>query len=139
MTDDRDERESQQDPVIAPQHEVDLEVTGLEPRIIEGVAYSPLKMTFLCNHDDDVRVFCKSCDWGTTVGELPEDGGRVQPDMCPACAKNGEIGFVRHERGGNPLDINDHSGRAPDNWKDDLPEGTVDFIDELENEAWDDE
>ena len=80
---------------IAPQHAMDL--AELDPYVIEGVAYSPLKMTFLCNYNGDRRVYCKSCDWETTVGELPEDSGRVQPDMCPDCAKNDELGFVRHE------------------------------------------
>jgi len=83
--------------VTAPQHELDLE--ELEPYVIEEVAYSPLKVTFLSSgYEDDIAVVCGSCDWETTVGDLPEDaGGAVQPDMCPACAKRNEIGHVRHE------------------------------------------
>jgi len=82
------------DLIYAPQHERNISELG-QAYIIEGVAYDPLKMSFLCNYDDDVRVFCKSCEWETTVKELPEDSGRVQPDMCPECAKNDELGFVR--------------------------------------------
>lgn len=92
--------------VIAPQHENDLE--ELEPYIIEGVKYSPLKMTFLCNYDESLELRCNSCDWTTTVGQLPEDSGRVQPDLCPDCAKRDELGFVRCE---SPCD-----GTFPSDW-----------------------
>lgn len=80
---------------IAPQHAMDL--TELEPYIIEGVAYSPLKMIYLCNYDESLELRCESCEWTAVVGDLPEDSGRVQPDMCPDCAKAGELGFVRCE------------------------------------------
>lgn len=87
---------SEQSPQItAPYHDQDLEDT--DPYVIEEVAYSPLKVRFLCNYDGDVVVFCKRCDWETAVETLPEDNGRVQPDMCPDCAKDGEIGFVRND------------------------------------------
>jgi hypothetical protein len=91
---------------IAPQHGVDL--AELDPYIIEGVAYSPLKMTFLSNYDESLELRCDSCEWTTTVGELPEDSGRVQPDMCPDCAKEGQLGFVRCE---SPAD-----GTFPSGW-----------------------
>lgn len=94
------------EPIIAPQHEPDLEV--LEPYVIEGVAYSPLKMTYLVNYDDDLELRCNECDWTTTVGELPTDSGVVQPDMCPDCAKAGELGFVQCE---SPAD-----GSFPSRW-----------------------
>ena len=81
--------------IVAPQHEIDLE--RLEPYVIEGVEYSPLKMTFCCGYDDDVRVYCKSCEWETVLGDLPQDAGYVVPDLCPDCAKNNELGFVRHD------------------------------------------
>ena len=82
--------------IPAPQHDMDVE--ELEPYIIEGVGYSPLKMTYLSSsHDEDLIVYCKSCEWETTVGELPEDSGYVQPDMCPDCAKRDELGFVRSQ------------------------------------------
>lgn len=81
--------------VIAPGHEPDLDV--LDPYVIEGVAYSPLKMTFLHNYDPESPVWCKSCDWERSAGDLPEDAGRVQPDCCPACAKRGELGWVRSQ------------------------------------------
>lgn len=81
--------------VIAPQHDNDLQ--ELEPYVIEGVKYSPLKMTFLCNYDDEsLEARCDSCEWTTTIGELPEDSGYVLPDLCPDCAKRDELGFVRH-------------------------------------------
>lgn len=81
---------------VAPQHGPDLE--SLEPYIIEGVAYSPLKMVFKSSgHDEGLELRCNSCEWTTTIGELPQDSGYVQPDMCPDCAKEGELGFVRCE------------------------------------------
>lgn len=80
--------------IHAPQHKRQIDEIG-EAYIIEGVTYSPLKPTFLCGYDTDTRVHCDSCQWQTTVGELPKDSGRVQPDMCPDCAKRGELGFVR--------------------------------------------
>lgn len=95
--------------VIAPQHGHDLVV--LDPYIIEGVAYSPNKMTYKCNYDEgdlDLELRCDSCDWTTTLGELPEDAGRVQPDLCPDCAKRSELGFVRCE---SPAD-----GTFPSGW-----------------------
>lgn len=95
------------DTVIAPQHEHDL--TELEPYIIEGVGYSPLKMTYKSSsHDESLELRCDSCEWTTTVGELPKDTGYVQPDMCPDCAKNNELGFVRCE---SPAD-----GTFPAGW-----------------------
>lgn len=95
-----------EEPIIAPQHELDLET--LEPYVIEGVAYSPNKMTYLINADEDRRVYCKSCEWDTTVGELPDDAGRVQPDLCPRCAKAGNLGFVRTEPPANAApEVND--------------------------------
>lgn len=92
--------------VIAPQHEHDL--TELEPYIIEGVQYSPLKMTYLCNYSGDEEVRCDSCDWTTVVSELPEDSGHVLPDLCPDCAKNDTLGFVRCA---SPVD-----GTFPSGW-----------------------
>lgn len=92
--------------VTAPQHEMDLQ--ELDPYIIEGVEYSPLKMTYLCNYDESIELRCDSCDWTTTVGELPKDSGRVQPDLCPDCAKTGELGFVRSA---SPAD-----GTFPSGW-----------------------
>ena len=89
----RDDTDAQEVEHIAPQHGHDLE--EVKPYIIEGVAYSPLKMTYLHNYDDDRRVFCESCGWETTVGDLPEDNGRVRPDLCPDCTKKGKMGFVR--------------------------------------------
>lgn len=80
--------------IIAPQHHLDL--AELQPYIIEGVAYSPLKMTYLCGPDrgSDI-VYCRSCDWERRASTLPYDSGYVQPDMCPACASRGELGHVR--------------------------------------------
>jgi len=82
-----------EDYTIAPQHSTDL--AECDPYIIEGVAYSPLKVRSLHNYATDLKLCCDTCEWTTTVGELPEDSGRVQPDMCPDCAKEGQIGFVR--------------------------------------------
>lgn len=77
---------------VAPQHGPDLSnITGYK---IEGVLYSPLKVTSLHNYDDKHRIYCRDCDWETTVGELPKDAGRVMPDMCPDCAKDNELSFV---------------------------------------------
>jgi len=81
---------------IAPQHKRNIDELG-QAYIIEDVAYDPLQVSFLCNYDDKAPVYCKSCEWETTVGELPEDSGTVQPDMCPDCAKDGKLGFVRSE------------------------------------------
>jgi hypothetical protein len=81
--------------IVAPQHEIDLE--RLEPYVIEGVEYSPLKIIFYCGYDDGVRVYCKSCEWETVLGDLPQDSGYVVPDLCPDCAKNDELGFVAHD------------------------------------------
>lgn len=94
------------DLIYAPQHEPTITELG-EAYIIEGVAYSPLKMTFKINAREDRRVYCKSCEWETNVGELPKDSGRVQPDMCPDCAKNGELGFVRCEAPENASVVRD--------------------------------
>jgi len=81
---------------IAPQHENDLE--ELEPYVIEGVKYSPLKMTYKSkSHNESLELRCDSCEWTTTIGKLPNDKGYVQPDMCPDCAKRGALGFVRCE------------------------------------------
>ncbi len=92
---------------IAPQHKNDL--TEVEAYIIEGVKYSPLKMTYLStNRDESLEVRCDSCDWETTVGDLPEDCGYVQPDVCPNCAKRNELGFVRSA---SPAD-----GTFPSGW-----------------------
>jgi hypothetical protein len=91
---------------VAPQHERGLE--ELDPYVIEGVKYSPLKMTFLCNYDKSLEVRCNECTWSTTVGQLPEDSGRVMPDMCPDCVKNDQLGFVRCE---SPAD-----GTFPSDW-----------------------
>jgi len=82
--------------IYAPQHKRQIDELG-EAHIIEGVAYSPLKCSYLSHYDESAPVYCKSCDWETTVEELPEDSGRVQPDMCPECAKNDELGFVRSQ------------------------------------------
>jgi len=94
------------DYTIAPQHGNDL--AELEPYIIEGVAYSPQKMTFACGYDDEIAAYCNECDWSTTIGKLPEDSGTVVPDKCPDCAKDGELGFVRTE---SPAD-----GTLPSGW-----------------------
>ena len=95
---------------IAPQHAMDL--SELDPYIIEGGAYSPLKMTFMSSsHDESLELRCDSCEWTTTAGELPQDSGYVQPDMCPDCAKNGDLGFVRCE---SPVD-----GMFPSGWTND--------------------
>lgn len=94
------------DNITAPQHGHDLK--ELDPYVIEGVKYSPLKMTFLFNHEESLEVRCDSCKWSTTVGDLPEDSGCAQPDVCPECAKNGELGFVRTE---SPAD-----GTFPSGW-----------------------
>jgi len=91
---DGTERENLSEYIIAPQHGMDL--AELDPYIIEGVAYSPNKMTFKSsNYDETLELRCDSCQWTTTVGELPQDSGYVQPNMCPDCAKGGELGFVR--------------------------------------------
>ena len=79
---------------IAPQHERNITELG-QAYVVEGVAYDPLQMTSLHNYDADSRVYCKSCEWETTVSELPEDSGHIQPDMCPDCAKKDDLGFVR--------------------------------------------
>jgi hypothetical protein len=96
------------DTIIAPQHDTDLQ--ELEPYIIEDVAYSPLKMTYKSSsHDESLELRCDSCDWTSTVGELPKKGSSyVQPDMCPDCAKSNELGFVRCE---SPAD-----GTFPKGW-----------------------
>jgi hypothetical protein len=79
---------------IAPQHALDLK--EVDPYIIEGVAYSPLKVTHKSSsHDESLIVCCNNCEWQTTIGQLPKDGMYVQPDMCPDCAKKQELGFVR--------------------------------------------
>lgn len=101
-----DEIDTLGDYTIAPQHGQDL--AELDPYIIEGVAYSPLKMTSLHNYDKDLELRCDSCEWTTTVGELPDDDGKIQPDMCPDCAKDGEMGFVACE---SPAD-----GAFPSKW-----------------------
>ena len=103
---DTDTRDTLSEYTIAPQHASDL--AELEPYIIEEVAYSPLKVSFLCNYDDTIELRCNECTWTATVGDLPEDSGRVQPDLCPDCAKDGELGFVRHE---SPAD-----GTFPSGW-----------------------
>ena len=83
--------------IYAPQHKPDIDSIG-EAYIFEGVAYSPLKMTFKSSsHSESLELRCNSCEWIATVGDLPEDSGYVQPDMCPECAKNDELGFVRCE------------------------------------------
>lgn len=92
--------------ITAPQHEEDLE--ELDPYVIEGVRYSPLKMTYLMNYEDSLELRCNSCEWTITVGELPEDSGYVQPDVCPECVKNDDLGFVRTE---SPAD-----GTFPGGW-----------------------
>jgi len=103
------DRENLSEHTIAPQHSMDL--AELDPYLIEGVAYSPLKMTFLSSsYDESLELRCDSCEWTTTVGGLPQDSGYVQPDMCPDCAKEGELGFVRHE---SPAD-----GTFPSGWND---------------------
>jgi hypothetical protein len=103
------ERENLSEYTIAPQHGTDL--SELDPYIIEGVAYSPLKMTFKSSsHDESLELRCDSCEWTTTVGELPQDSGYVQPDMCPDCAKEDELGFVRCQ---SPAD-----GTFPSGWND---------------------
>jgi len=90
------DRENLSEYTVAPQHGTDL--AELDPYIIEEVAYSPLKMVFKSSsHDEALELRCDSCEWTTTVGELPQDSGYVQPDMCPDCAKEGELGFVRCE------------------------------------------
>jgi hypothetical protein len=96
------------DYTVAPHHDKDL--SKLEPYIIEGVAYSPLKMTFhSSNHDESLEVRCDSCEWATALGKLPKNLGYVEPDLCPDCAKNGELGFVRCE---SPAD-----GTFPTDWQ----------------------
>lgn len=106
-----DKHESLSKYTIAPQHEIDL--TELDPYVIEEVAYSPLKMTFLSNsYDETLELRCDSCRWTTVVGELPRDSGYVQPDLCPDCAKRGELGFVHCQSpadGMFPLGWNNHS------------------------------
>lgn len=90
--------------VIAPHHANDL--SEVEPIILEGVAYSPLKCAYKSSsHDESLEVRCNECEWTTTVGDLPrgtgfddeetETSSYVQPNMCPACAKRGDIGFLR--------------------------------------------
>jgi len=101
------ERDNLSEYTIAPQHGTNL--AELEPYIIEGVAYSPLKMTFLSSsYDESLELRCDSCEWTTTVGDLPQDSGYVQPDVCPDCAKVGELGFVRCQ---SPAD-----GTFPSGW-----------------------
>jgi hypothetical protein len=103
------ERDNLSEYTIAPQHSTDL--AQLDPYIIEGVAYSPLKMTFLSSsYDEGLELRCDSCEWTTTVGDLPQDSGYIQPDMCPDCAKKGELGFVRCQ---SPAD-----GTFPSRWRD---------------------
>jgi len=95
-----------QEYVIAPQHGRDLAV--LDPYIIEGVAYSPNKMTYLCGaYDDTQEVYCNRCGWETTAGELPYDSGYVQPDLCPECAKEGELGFVRKRHSHGQMEVSE--------------------------------
>ena len=92
---------------IAPQHGTSL--VNNDPYIIEGVAYSPLKMRYLSSsYDESLKLRCDSCEWTTTLGKLPNDMGYVQPDMCPNCAKRDELGFVRCE---SPAD-----GTFPKDW-----------------------
>lgn len=94
--------------VIAPGHDRDLE--AMQPYVIEGVAYSPNKMSYKSStYDECLEVRCDSCTWKTTVGELPQHGMYVQPDVCPACAKNGDLGFVRTQ---SPAD-----GSFPTRWR----------------------
>lgn len=97
---------------IAPQHSADL--SEVDPHVHERVAYSPLKCTYLSqSYDESLLVVCDSCDWTCEVGELPEDtdggGGYIQPDMCPACAKRGDIGHLRCQ---SPAD-----GTLPMGWE----------------------
>jgi len=107
MSRDDTELDNLSEYTIAPQHSMDL--AELDPYIIEGVAYSPNKMTFLSSsYDESLELRCNSCGWTTTVGELPEDAGYVQPDVCPDCAKVNELGFVRHQ---SPAD-----GTFPSDW-----------------------
>jgi hypothetical protein len=107
MSDIDDEPETLSEYTIAPQHAHDL--AELDPYIIEGVAYSPLKMSFLSrSYDESLELRCDSCSWTTTVGDLPQDTGYVQPDLCPGCAKDGALGFVRCE---SPAD-----GAFPSRW-----------------------
>ena len=83
--------------LIAPQHERNISEHGVA-YVIESVAYDSMKVTHLCNYHPDSRVYCKNCEWETTVSELPHpdtDNSVVQPDMCPDCVKRGELGFVR--------------------------------------------
>lgn len=83
---------------IAPQHSTDLE--ELDPIVFEGVAYSPLKFTFLSSsHDENLLVVCESCSWETKLVNLPQSemGGYEQPDMCPDCAKKDKIGHLRKQ------------------------------------------
>jgi len=92
---------------IAPQHSTDL--AEVDPYIFQGVAYSPLKCAFLSpGRDEGLFVVCDSCEWYCTVGDLPEDTGYVQPDLCPACAERGELGFIRSQ---SPAD-----GTLPSGW-----------------------
>lgn len=107
MTENSPERDNLSEYTIAPQHASDL--SELDPHIIEGVAYSPLKVTFKSSsHDEDLELRCDSCEWTTTVGDLPKETGYVQPDLCPDCAKQGKLGFVRCQ---SPAD-----GTFPSGW-----------------------
>lgn len=84
--------------ITAPQHQPDLDSLDDDGVVIEGVRYSPLKIIHLSSgYDDATPVFCEVCDWTTTVGDLPtsDHGGTIQPDVCPDCAKDGDLGFVR--------------------------------------------
>jgi hypothetical protein len=71
--------------IISPDDETQIKEIGAY--LIEGVAYAPLTIHFLCNYDDETPVTCQTCSWETTVGDLPSDSGAVQPPLCPACLK----------------------------------------------------
>jgi len=91
----------------------------LDPHIIEGVAYSPLKVSFkLGDYDESLELRCDSCRWTTTVGDLPQETGYVCPDLCPDCAKQGDLGFVRCQ---SPAD-----GSFPSGWTDSSEQRTDD-------------
>jgi len=106
-----EETETLAEYTIAPNHAADL--ADVEPITLEGVAYAPTKCTFLSSsQDEDLLVVCGECDWQTEVGNLPQEDvsvGYEQPDMCPDCAKQGEIGHVRCQ---SPAD-----GSLPAGWE----------------------
>lgn len=78
---------------IAPGHESHLD--GLDPIVIEDVAYSPLKVSYLMGHDESRKVWCPECGWQSELRDLPEEHGRVKPNDCPECVKNGEKSRVK--------------------------------------------